>query len=120
MAVNRERSTREELLREFSIHDFDGKLSDLMEWFHNLSKEYTDLGFTDLKISVEQWYDDTEVSLRGSRPETDNEMEIRIANEIRHAKQKADAAKRRAERAIAKEAEERALLKKLQEKYGTE
>ena len=95
-------------LETFSVEDFDGNLGDIITKLQNLVSKYND--YHSLRICAGQTWDTVDISLRGSRKETDAEFAARLKL-MRKNKAAAEKKKKTVEK------QELALLKKLKEKY---
>jgi hypothetical protein len=64
-------------LEILDVHYFNDDIGSLINRLQKLNKNYTDQGYVDLNIKVDQHYEDVSVILYGNREETKDEIKLR-------------------------------------------
>jgi hypothetical protein len=89
---------------------FEGSIEEVIERINNLKKILERDGYRNIKIDVDSYYENLDISVTAERLETEKEAEKRV----KLAKQKKEREKKKK---VEREAKERAELARLKKKY---
>lgn len=98
----------------FTMYDLEGPIESIISGLRETEKQALALGLTDIRVSIYHNYDETEISLYGSREETDEEYKTRLGYEAKARKARAQA---KAREELEKSEEYRKYIE-LKEKFG--
>ncbi len=107
---------------EFSTYDIQelitGNLSDIIQKVSEAQAKCISSGFQNVKLEIEQHYEDTDFSLVGEREETDDEYEKRKKREASAAKAKLTRLAKNKDKRAAQEIRDKAEYDRLKKVFG--
>lgn len=98
----------------FNLYNLEGSVDSIVDGLRETEKKVEALGYTNVRITIWNHYDETVVELYGDREETDQEYKTRLENEKLN-RQRREQAKAAEELKNSPEYEE---YLKLKEKFG--
>jgi len=103
---------KEEEVKEVGLElwDFEGKIEDVVARLHHAQTRAHEKGYHEVRIEIEHFYESTDVTLRGIRPETEKEREKRLAKTRKERERKRKDKEEQLEK-------ERELYEKLKAKF---